>query len=156
MTAGKDDALHEELRRKVAGFDLLQAPGHLLRRNHQRSLDVFVRHVGKDVTRQQIALLLAVSQRPGASQRDFVEATGFDKSTLKEMLERMIRSGWVQRDRDERDRRAWRMSVTSAGEALLVAHIQQVEAAQQEILAPLPEADRTVFMRCLRTLIGLE
>ncbi len=145
-----------ELQRRLADFSLLDAPGHLLRRNHQRSYEIFTRHVGDDVTRQQIALLIALAKNPGASQRELVEATGIDKSTLKEMLGRMVARQWVERERDPEDNRAWTMRITPGGEALLVERIDAVSAAQREILAPLDEMERAAFLRCLRVLIGHE
>lgn len=143
-----------ELQRRLAEFNLLDAPGHLLRRNHQRSYEIFARHVGDDVTRQQIALLIALAKNAGASQRELVEVTGIDKSTLKEMLGRMVARGWVKRERHPEDNRAWMMRITPEGETLLLERIGAVSAAQAEILAPLDQADRTVFLRCLRVLIG--
>lgn len=143
-------------RRKVTQFSLLTAPGHLLRRNHQRSVDIFARMVGDDVTRQQIGTLLALHRTPGASQRQLVDATGIDKSTLKEMLGRMVKRGWVIRDRDPNDSRAWTMRLSAQGLELLIDRIEKVEAAQREILSPLPEADQVVFMRYLRVLAGLD
>lgn len=151
-----DDVNDPELRSRLADFNLLDAPGHLLRRNHQRSYEIFARHVGDDVTRQQIALLIALAQNPGASQRHLVEATGIDKSTLKEMLGRMVARGWVQRERDPEDNRAWTMRITTGGEGLLADRISAVSEAQREILAPLNEADRATFLRCLRILIGID
>jgi DNA-binding MarR family transcriptional regulator len=145
-----------ELRHRLSDFNLLDAPGHLLRRNHQRSYEIFARHVGDDVTRQQIALLIALAKKPGASQRELVEETGIDKSTLKEMLGRMVTRGWVTRERDPQDSRAWTMRITPCGEMLLAERINAVAAAQREILAPLPVADRDFFVRCLRVLIGHE
>lgn len=147
---------HEERRRRLEMFRLLDAPGHLLRRNHQRSYEIFARLVGDDVTRQQIALLIALSQHPNASQNDVVQATGFDKSTLKEMLGRLVARGWVLRERDPKDQRAWRMNVSDAGWAVLEQRFDAVAAAQEEILQPLPETLRPLFIRCLRILIGLE
>ena len=146
----KKDAL-----RKLQQFDLLSAPGYLLRRNHQRSVDIFTRTVGDDVTRQQIGTLLALHRRPGASQRDLVDATGIDKSTLKEMLGRLVKRGWVRRERDAHDSRAWTMHLTSRGLGMLIERIEKVEAAQREILAPLPAEDRVVLLRHLRKLAGL-
>lgn len=137
-------------------FQLMEAPGHLLRRNHQRSYELFTQMVGSDVTRQQIALLIALSQKPGASQNELVGLTGFDKSTLKEMLGRLVAKGWVDRDRDPEDSRAWKMHVTTAGRALLDERMDKVRAVQAEILAPLPEDLRPLFLRCLQILIGAE
>ncbi|MGD9811536.1 MAG: MarR family winged helix-turn-helix transcriptional regulator [Sphingobium sp.] len=134
----------------------MMAPGHLLRRNHQRSYDIFTKLVGSDVTRQQIALLIALDQAPGASQNDLVAHTGFDKSTLKEMIGRMVTKGWVERERHPEDSRAWMMQVTPQGKAMLDGRMDKLRAAQEEILAPLPPDLRPVFLRCLRILIGLE
>jgi DNA-binding MarR family transcriptional regulator len=150
-----DDGV-DDLEQRLNGFSLLDAPGHLLRRNHQRSYEIFARHVGDDVTRQQIALLIALARHPGSSQRELVGATGIDKSTLKEMLGRMVKREWVTRDRDPDDSRAWTMRITPGGEALLAERIDAVAAAQREIVAPLPEADRAAFIRSLRILIGFE
>ncbi|MBX3563568.1 MAG: winged helix-turn-helix transcriptional regulator [Sphingomonas sp.] len=137
-------------------FDLLSAPGHLLRRNHQRSYEIFTRHVGDGITRQQIALLIALANLPGASQRDLVEATGIDKSTLKEMIGRMVTRGWIERSRDPDDSRAWTMRIAPAGERVLIEYLPKVEAAQQEILDPLPPVQRDQLLRCLRILAGFD
>jgi DNA-binding MarR family transcriptional regulator len=145
----------KEALEKLQQFDLLAAPGYLLRRNHQRSVDIFARTVGDDVTRQQIGTLLALHRKPGASQRELVDATGIDKSTLKEMLGRMVKRGWVRRERDPDDSRAWTMHLTPDGHGMLLDRIGKVEEAQREILSPLSEADRAIFMRYLRELAGL-
>lgn len=145
-----------DLRRRLAEFRLLDAPGHLLRRNHQRSYEIFAKHVGDDVTRQQFALLIALYQHPGASQRDLVEETGIDKSTLKEMIGRMIPRGWISRERDVKDSRAWTMRLTPAGEALLAKHVDAVDAAQREILGPLSEPERAALLRALRIMAGFD
>lgn len=155
-----DDVIAEQLgdqsQPDLVDFDLLSAPGHLLRRAHQRSYELFTKRVGPTVTRQQFALLLSLAQRPGASQRDLVDATGMDKSTLKEMLERMVARGWVLRERDPSDSRAWTMLMTAQGRELLNELIPLVAGVQRDILAPLAEEDRPVFMRLLRTLLGFE
>jgi DNA-binding MarR family transcriptional regulator len=141
---------------QLLSFNLLDAPGHLLRRNHQRSYDIFTRHVGDDVTRQQIALLIALTKQPGSSQRDLVDATGIDKSTLKEMIGRMIARGWIERSKDPNDSRAWTMRITPEGEVMLSERIAAVAAAQREIVAPLPESYRDIFIKSLRILVGID
>lgn len=150
--AAKPDLDVEEL----LGFDLLSAPGHLLRRNHQRSYELFTARVGDVLTRQQFALLVTLTQRPGSSQNELVAATGMDKSTLREMLGRMVARGWVERERDPDDSRAWTMRATAAGHSLVEELAPKVQAAQRDILAPLPTEDRAFFMKCLRILVGLE
>ncbi len=89
------------------------------------------------------------------SQNDLVAQTGFDKSTAKEMIGRMIAKGWVERTRAPDDGRAWAMSITPAGQQLLDQRMPAVRAAQIEIMAPLPRELRPVFLHCLQTLIGV-
>lgn len=141
---------------KRSSFQLSATPGNLLRRNHQRSFEIFSKAVGSDVTRQQIALLIAVDQQPGASQSALVEATGIDKSTLKEMIGRLSRSGWIKQERDPADGRAWKIYLGPRGDDILRDRIDLIIAAQEEILAPLAPELRPIFLRCLRILIGLE
>jgi len=127
-----------------------------LRRAHQRSCEIFVRLVGDDVTRQQIALLIALQAAPGASQSQLVQITGIDKGTLNEMLGRMVGRGWISRQRDAADARAWRLHATTAGIALLDERMKKVAAVQEEILAPIPEDLRPAFLRCLYLIAGVE
>lgn len=153
---GSKPARYEGSAYKLSSLQLTSMPGHLLRRNHQRSLEIFTKVVGDDVTRQQIALLIALSQHPNASQNAVVAVTGIDKGTLREMLGRMIKGGWVIRNRDPNDARAWTLNVTDSGRVLLNERIEQVVRAQDAILEPLPEELRPVFLHCLRVLVGLE
>ena len=146
----------EDIAAELSAFNLLYAPGHLLRRNHQRSYELFSRRAGEVLTRQQAALLIALAQRPGASQSELVGETGMDKSTLKELLGRMSARGLVHRERDPLDSRAWKLQIAPEGSRLLADLLPRIEAAQRDILAPLPEADRPIFIRMLRTLIGVE
>ena len=156
MKASEDALTKNQSERCSGDFDLLTAPGHLLRRNHQRSYDIFARIVGDDVTRQQIAVLTALSQNPGSSQRELVERTGIDKSTVKEMIGRMVTRDLVSREQCPKDNRAWTIKLTKKGYTLLKERLPKVRIAQEEIMAPLSREEREIFIRCLRTLVGLE
>lgn len=150
----QDDRKDRE--RLLAGFRLLESPGHLIRRAHQRSYDIFADQVGDDLTRQQTALLIALSQNPGAAQSTIVAATGFDRATIAEMLGRLVKRGWVARERDPQDGRAWTLHITQAGHELLLDRIPGIVAAQAEIVKPLPAELQPVFVQCLRILLGME
>jgi hypothetical protein len=47
------------------------------------------------------------------------------------------------------------MRVTATGEAVIAGKLDAVEAAQEEIVAPLPDQYRAVFLQSLRILVGL-
>ncbi len=62
--------------KKADGFDLSQAPSHLLRRCVQYANDLFSREPGaSDLTKQQFTVLAAVEQNEGMSQTDLVAIT---------------------------------------------------------------------------------
>ena len=138
-------------------FVLGDAPGHLLRRAHQRSEELFTAAVGADgLTRQQVAVLVTACQNPATSQADLVARTGIDKNTMAEMVKRLTERGLLQRKRGELDARTNMVSATPAGIRLLRKALPNVQRVQKQILDPLPAELRPVFQHCLRLIIGLE
>jgi DNA-binding MarR family transcriptional regulator len=138
-------------------FALHDAPGHLLRRCHQRSEELFTLALGADgPTRQQIALLVTVVQNPAASQVELVELTGIDKNTLTQMINRLTTRGLLERKQSKADARTNAISATPAGVKLLESVLPKVKEVQDQILAPLPVELRPVFQHCMRLIIGLD
>jgi DNA-binding MarR family transcriptional regulator len=135
----------------LARWDAARLPGPLLRRAHQRSHDLYTELVGRDgPTRQQMAVLIALHQRPGASQAELAAATGIDRNTVAEMLGRMVERGLVQRRRAAGDGRAWELRLAAAGESLLRAAMPAAARVQDLLLEPIPPELRETFLDCLR------
>ena len=88
--------------------DILEkSPVHLLHRAGQFAGDVFVSEMGDDgLTPRQYAVLVAVAESEGLSQTDLVGRTGVDRSTLADIVRRMIKKGLISRQRTKRDARA--------------------------------------------------
>ena len=83
------------------------------------------------------------------TQRELTELIGSDPNTVASLLERMESAGWIERGPHEKDRRAHRLRIQSAGrrkyqEARVIA-----VALQAELLAVLPEAKREEFLEHL-------
>ena len=103
--------------KKADGFDLTQSPSHLLRRCVQYANDLFSHEPGaSDLTKQQYTVLSAVEQNEGMSQTDLVAITGIDRSTLAEMIRRMIEKGLLDRERTEADARANAVHIAANGQ----------------------------------------
>src|SRR5215470_10270237 len=82
------------------GFNLAQSPGHLLRRAQQYAFDIYAREVGVDgLTPRQFAVLVTVDQNEGLSQTDLVRLTGIDRSTLADMISRLLKRDLLARKR---------------------------------------------------------
>jgi MarR family transcriptional regulator, temperature-dependent positive regulator of motility len=83
---------------------LVRSPLHMLHRASQCAGDVFHGEIGgDDLTPRQYAVLLTVSQHEGISQTGLVERTGVDRSTLADIVRRMLKKGLLQRRRTKDD-----------------------------------------------------
>jgi DNA-binding MarR family transcriptional regulator len=134
------------------GFDLSQSPSHLLRRCVQYANDLFSRESSAtDLTKQQFTVLAAVEQNEGISQTDLVALTGIDRSTLAEMIRRMIDKGLLDRERTETDQRANAVRIAPAGKKALRGARSASERVERALLASLSAADRPKFLKMLST-----
>jgi DNA-binding MarR family transcriptional regulator len=139
--------------RKANGnFDLSQSPSHLLRRCVQYANDLFSRETAaNDLTKQQFTVLAAVEQNEGISQTDLVGLTGIDRSTLAEMIRRMIDKGLLDRERTESDQRANAVRIAASGKKALRSARTANERVERTLLASLSAGDRTKFLKMLAT-----
>jgi len=81
---------------------------HLLHRAGQCAEVLFTNETGKaDLTPRQYAILASVSQNPDVSQTGLVEQTGVDRSTLADIVRRLVKKGLLQRKRTRRDARMY-------------------------------------------------
>lgn len=127
--------------------------GHLLHRAAQRALDFYAEEAGPGaVTQRQHAVLAAVAAREGAAQADLVAATGVDRSTLADMVARMIDKGLLARERSNLDARANAVRLTDAGRLALEATAPRAGAADGRLLALLPKGKRKAFLEALDAL----
>jgi len=137
---------------KPVDIDLL--PGHAIRRLHQISVGIFLQAVGEGgVTPVQYAALQVVSNQPGIDQRTLARQIALDTSTTGGVVDRLEARGWLERRTAPEDRRARQLFLTPAGIQALADTVPAMLQAQEQILAPLTERQRTEFMRLLQILV---
>ncbi|HEY7608387.1 MAG TPA: MarR family winged helix-turn-helix transcriptional regulator [Alphaproteobacteria bacterium] len=142
--------------RAIDLVDIRRTPGHLLRRAQQRAVDLFVQAVGENGLRPpQFAVLVTVYQNPGLNQTHLVDKTGIDRSTVADMIDRMVARGYIERKRDAADQRVNTLWATGAGIAALDACVDAAMAVQDEILAPVPPEKRAAVLEALVLLAEL-
>ena len=124
-------------------------PGHLIRRVHQVSTAYFAEECGGDLTAVQYAALVAIGAHPGIDATRLSEIIYFDRSTIGDVLDRMVGKDWIRRASTPTDRRIKLLEITPAGQGVL----QQVEPAigrvQARLLAPLSSAEAKTLTRLL-------
>lgn len=132
------------------GGALERSPSHLLHRVLQLALDIYAEESGAGgVTQRQYAVLAAVAENEGVTQTGLVRATGIDRSTLADMVARMIAKGHLGRHRSDLDARANTVSLTPAGAAVLEESRPKVAMADARILALLKPSKRAGFLELL-------
>lgn len=129
-------------------------PGHAIRRLHQISVGIFLQEAAElGVTPVQYAALQTVRNEPGLDQRTLARQIALDTSTTGGVVDRLESRGWMERRTAAEDRRVRQLFLTPLGDKALAAAIPLMLRAQDRILAPLSERQRTDFMRLLKLLV---
>lgn len=137
-------------------MDSLDMAGHLIRRLHQHSTQVFAQRTqgaGFDLTPIQFAALDAIHAHPGIDQARVAEMIAYDRATIGGVIDRLEQKGWVRRVVSEQDRRARELSLTTKGKRVRSALLPIVQDLQDEILQPLSGADRARFLEFARRVV---
>ena len=124
-------------------------PGHLIRRLHQVSTQVFLQRVrdsGFDLTPVQFAALDALRHKPGIDQASLAQLIAKDRATIGAVVSRLEQKGLVKRVVSTRDKRARVLTLTDEGEAMITALVPIVERLQKEILPGLSDAEYRQFV----------
>lgn len=129
-----------------------------MRRCHSRARAIFDELVGRQtgLSKQQVALMIAIAHRPAATHAQLSEETGFDRNTLADTLNRLIVKGLASRQPSRLDARAYDIRLTPSGFTQLEELIPLSFEVQAKIIAPIPAELRPDFIRCLRILAGVD
>jgi DNA-binding MarR family transcriptional regulator len=142
------------MKREATTDRLERSPVHLLHRAGQCAGDVFHAEMSDgDLTPRQFAVLVTVSQHEGVSQTGLVERTGIDRSTLADIVRRMLKKGLLQRRRTKEDARAYAVKLTEEGRRILRSSDPLAKKVDERILEALPSKQREQFLEDLRAIV---
>ena len=134
-------------------MESLDMAGHLIRRLHQRSTQIFTlrtQAAGFDLTSVQFAALDAIQAHPASDQASIAELIAYDRATIGGVIDRLEQKGWVRRVVSAKDRRARELSLTEEGARIHGELLPIVRQVQDDILQPLSEAGRADFLDLMR------
>jgi DNA-binding MarR family transcriptional regulator len=127
---------------------------HLLHRAGQRAADIFSEESRPGgLTPRQFAVLVAVSEQEGLTQTELVERTGIDRSTLADVVARLLSRSLIQRRRAKDDGRAYAIKLSAQGAKALRDAQPGAAAADMRLLANLPPAKRQDFLESLNMIV---
>jgi DNA-binding MarR family transcriptional regulator len=125
--------------------------GFHLRMAQTASFQAFARQAQDiDLRPGRFAILTLIGNNPGISQTALSRANARDKSTLTPALDDLVRRGLVSRTRTRRDRRAYRLALTTAGEELLRKLTECARRHEDNLDRVIGTAERARFLRILR------
>ena len=131
-------------------FILANSPTHLLHRAQQAAVNLSAGALAKKgLTIRQFAVLAALHDENGQSQSSLVDATGIDRSTLADMVQRMESGGLVKRIKSSEDGRAKAVSLTSKGEKAYQEGVPTVADADSLLLSDLRSTRRESLLKAL-------
>ena len=116
------------------GF-LLQRAHNRLRESMLAVLDGTGLHLG------HIAILGSLATSGGLTQRQLIERTGIEKSSMVLFLDALERGGWARRHPHPSDRRAHLVALTAEGGQRLALIGPKLAATEQKFLEILAPAD---------------
>lgn len=130
-----------------------RSPSHLLKRAAQYATFIYMGEVGKSgLTHRQFTVLLAVDNNDGKSQTELVKLTGIDRSTLADLVARLLAQGYLQRRRTKDDGRTNAIRITTVGKKMLKMAQPGADEVDRQLLSLVPSSDRKSFLDNLAVL----
>jgi len=130
--------------------NLLDMPGHLLRRCHQIAVAIFLDECqDADLTPLQYVALTSLATHGALDKSTIGGYAALDRTTVAVVMKNLEERGLVTKRPSETDRRATLIEITRAGTELLASVQTAVARAQARMLAPLAPRERGEFLRML-------
>jgi DNA-binding MarR family transcriptional regulator len=106
-----------------------------------------------NITPRQYAVLSVVAKQEGISQTDIVNTTGIDRSTMAELVGRLVMRGWLQRRRSKDDARFYAVRLTAAGRKALKIGERAALGIDGKVLAALSSRQHAQFIEALGKIV---
>lgn len=133
----------------MSAVDLSTHPGHLARRLQQAHSLLWGAMVSEETTSPQFAVLNALEEKPDIDQRTLSEHVHLDRSTIADLVARLVRRDLVARVRDPLDGRRNVLKLTPEGRRVHKRLVTRTARMNRVFLAPLEEDEQEQLMRLI-------
>ncbi len=123
--------------------------GFILRRASQRHLTIFADLIG-DLTSTQFAALAKLYEIGPVSQNELGRQTAMDGATIKGVIDRLRKRGYVESWPDENDRRRMFVDLNDAGHRIYQECVEAAHDISSKTLAPLNPKETAIFLDLLQ------
>lgn len=134
----------------LGGYRLEEQVGFYLRRAGQRHAAIFAGHMADELTPTQWAALVKLAEHGSVSQNLLGRETAMDAATIKGVVDRLSKRGFVATSPDPDDGRRMRVAITTQGLAAVGRGLEAANAITAETLKPLDTGERRLLIDLLR------
>jgi len=127
--------------------------GFMLRKAHQRHVNIFATHIHEDLTPTQFAVLARLHEVGACSQNSLGRQTAMDVATIKGVVSRLEQRGLVVKRASEDDKRKKLIELTPEGERTFERAMIAATEISRMTLAPLTKEEQTQLLRLLRKIL---
>lgn len=128
--------------------------GILIRRAQQAHVFHWQRIVSAEISGPQFGVLTALMTTPGLSQADLCSQLDLDRSTIADIVHRLVNRGLVKRARDGKDQRRYNLTLTDLGIAETKALEPKVAKLDIELTTFLTQQEHDQLHKLLLKLLG--
>jgi DNA-binding MarR family transcriptional regulator len=145
---------HKELRAARRRSPLLVRAGFLIRRLHQLHSSLFVEETRRfGITPVQYSLLTTLAERGEIDQNGVALEIGLERTSVAEVIPRLMKRGLLDRRRSPDDRRAKLVKLTRRGASLVREMSPAVARAHRRTIERLEPGEREAFLLTLVRLV---
>ncbi|MGV8937300.1 MAG: MarR family winged helix-turn-helix transcriptional regulator [Allorhizobium sp.] len=127
-----------------------QQVGFFLRQANQRHVSIFTGRMGDRLTTTQWAALTKLKEIQPSSQNQLGRETAMDVATIKGVVDRLVKRGFLATAPDPKDGRRLILSLTEEGLAVIDRNLGTAITVTEETLAPLTSGERMMLIELLR------
>jgi len=140
--------------KKARAFVASDSTIHLLHRAGQLADEAFLSALGRDgITARQFIVLDIVAREDNPSQTTICELSGIDRSTLADIVRRLVSRGLLARKRTREDARRYAVRITDAGRKVLDTAMGVARQVEDSVVGVLPASQRAGFQNGLRMMV---
>ena len=127
---------------------------HLIHRTGQSADHLVSDHLKhSELTSRQLIVLEAVATARAVSQTDIVATTGIDRSTIADIVRRLVERNLLARERTRHDARMYAVKLTSEGRRVWDAAQEVQGKCEAQLLEVVAPKDREAFVRSLTAIV---
>ena len=133
---------------------LASLTGFLLRRAYALTVDRARSSLGDDANARDVGILMVLEERGPMSQGALADLMGVNRTIMVKLIGALEEGGYVLRERNPADRRAYALTITDAGRRRHVDLLAELSDVEEAITANLDSNQSTRLNSLLRQLLS--